>query len=62
MAQSATVKCLEDKMDKFIHSQPEPAAQERELLYHLIEECAEIQHRATKILRFGWNEVQQGQP
>lgn len=31
------------------------------LLLHLIEECAEVQQRATKALRFGLDEVQPGQ-
>ena len=49
-------------MSKFHHTQPEPSADERELLYHLIEECAEVAQQATKILRFGWKEKQAGQP
>lgn len=38
-----------------------PNAYERELLTILIEECAEVQQRATKLLRFGAAEVQPGQ-
>lgn len=38
-----------------------PNAHERELLTILIEECAEVQQRATKLLRFGCAEVQPGQ-
>lgn len=41
---------------------PLPTERERELLYLLIEECAEVQQRATKMLRFGRDEVQRGQP
>jgi len=32
------------------------------LLVLLMEECAEVQHRASKALRFGLDEVQDGQP
>ena len=39
-----------------------PTAYERELLTILIEECSEVQKRATKLLRFGRDEVQPGQP
>lgn len=38
-----------------------PSPYERELLTILIEECAEVQQRATKLLRFGRDEVQPGQ-
>lgn len=38
-----------------------PSEHERELLTILIEECAEVQQRATKLLRFGASEVQPGQ-
>jgi hypothetical protein len=38
-----------------------PEGRERELIEILIEECAEVQQRATKALRFGLNEVQPGQ-
>ncbi len=31
------------------------------LLTCLIEECVEVAQRGTKILRFGWDEVQEGQ-
>jgi hypothetical protein len=38
-----------------------PNDYERELLTILIEEAAEVQQRATKMLRFGRDEVQPGQ-
>ena len=44
---------------KYISPEPPPTAQEREVLECLIEECAEVQQRATKILRFGLRETQQ---
>ena len=47
--------------DKFISPCPKPAEYEAELLTILIEECAEVQQRATKMLRFGVNEIQPGQ-
>lgn len=39
---------------------PLPTAHERELLTILIEECSEVQKRATKALRFGLDERQPG--
>lgn len=47
--------------DRFITPEPLPTAHERELLTILIEEAAEVQQRATKMLRFGVNEIQPGQ-
>lgn len=47
--------------DKFVSPCPPPTPFERELLEILIEECAEVQQRATKMLRFGVLEVQPGQ-
>lgn len=41
---------------------PLPTAHEQELLVILIEECSEVQKRATKALRFGIDEYQPGQP
>lgn len=38
-----------------------PTPYERELLIILIEECLEVGKRATKMLRFGADEVQPGQ-
>jgi hypothetical protein len=46
---------------KFVSPEPPPTPYERELLTILIEECAEVAQRATKMLRFGVNEVQPGQ-
>lgn len=48
-----------DKFDFTRHRMPTPY--ERELLTILIEEAAEVQQRATKLLRFGATEVQPGQ-
>ena len=39
-----------------------PTAYEAELLIIMIEECAEVAQRATKMLRFGVDETQPGQP
>lgn len=47
---------------KFVSPAPLPTPRERELLTILIEECAEVQQRATKLLRFGKDEIQPGQP
>ncbi len=47
--------------DKYISPEPPPSPQEREVLECLIEECAEVQQRATKILRFGLRETQLGE-
>jgi len=49
-------------MKKFISPEQPPEGLERELLTIFIEECSEAQQRATKILRFGLNEVQPNQP
>ncbi len=40
---------------------PLPTPHQRELLTILIEECSEVQKRATKALRFGIDECQPGQ-
>jgi hypothetical protein len=48
--------------EKFVTPEPLPTPYERELLTILIEECAEVAQRATKMLRFGVHEVQPGQP
>lgn len=47
--------------ERFISPFPLPSDHERELLTILIEECSEVQQRATKMLRFGRDEVQPGQ-
>jgi len=48
--------------DRFISPCPLPSPYEAEILTILIEEAAEIQQRATKLLRFGRDEIQPGQP
>lgn len=48
--------------EKFVTPCALPTEREREILTILIEECAEVQQRATKLLRFGRDEVQSGQP
>lgn len=48
--------------EKFISPCPPPTPYQSELLQILIEECAEVQQRATKMLRFGVDEIQPGQP
>lgn len=47
---------------RFVTPCPLPNDHECELLTILIEECAEVQQRATKALRFGLDEIQPGQP
>lgn len=47
--------------DKFVSPCPPPTAHQAEILALIIEECAEVQQRATKMLRFGVAEVQPGQ-
>lgn len=47
--------------EKFVSPCPPPTPYQRELLEILIEECAEVQQRATKMLRFGVMGVQPGQ-
>lgn len=47
---------------KFVTPCALPSEHEREILTILIEEAAEVQQRATKMLRFGVAEVQPGQP
>jgi flagellar biosynthesis/type III secretory pathway chaperone len=48
-------------MDKFVTPGVMPTAYESELLIILMEECAEVQQRASKALRFGLDEIQDGQ-
>lgn len=60
---NVTYHTKEDMMsEKFVSPCPPPTPHERELLEILIEECAEVQQRATKMLRFGVQEVQPSQP
>lgn len=47
--------------ERFVTPFPLPDEYERELLTILIEECSEVQKRATKFLRFGCDEIQPGQ-
>jgi hypothetical protein len=47
--------------DRFVTPAQLPSEHERELLTILLEECAEVQQRVTKVLRFGLLEVQPGQ-
>lgn len=48
--------------DKFIYTHPKPTPYQNELLTQLIEECSEGIQRATKMQRFGVEEVQKDQP
>jgi len=48
--------------DKFVSPEKPPEGLTRELLVILMEECAEVQHRAAKILRFGLGETEPEQP
>lgn len=47
---------------RFVSPCAPPTAHQREILEILIEECSEVIQRATKMLRFGVNETQPGQP
>lgn len=47
--------------EKFVSPCPPPTDREREIITILVEECAEVQQRATKALRFGIEEIQPGQ-
>lgn len=47
--------------DRFISPAAPPTAREREISEIMIEECAEVQQRLTKLLRFGPQERQPGQ-
>lgn len=49
-----------DATDRFISPEKPPEGADRELLIILVEECAEVQQRATKALRFGMTERQVG--
>jgi len=45
----------------FVSLAPLPTPYQREVMVILIEECTEVQQRATKLLRFGAGEIQPGQ-
>jgi len=47
-------------VERYVTRFPLPTEHEREVLTILIEECAEVQQRATKLLRFGALECQPG--
>jgi hypothetical protein len=57
-----SIKERERMTEKFVSPGRPPTPHERELLDILIEEAAEIIQRATKIKRFGVDEIQPGQP
>lgn len=48
--------------ERFISPVPLPTAHQREVATILIEECAEVQQRATKLLRFGVSDIEASQP
>lgn len=48
-------------MKKFVSPCPPPTPYQMEALALIVEECAEVQQRATKMMRFGVDEVQEGQ-
>lgn len=48
--------------ERFVTPCALPTPHEREILTILIEECAEVQQRTTKLLRFGRDDIQAGQP
>ena len=48
--------------NKFISPCPLPTPHEAEILTILAEECAEVIQRAAKLIRFGRDEIQPGQP
>lgn len=51
-----------EKQKKFVSPEPPPTAHQSEILDILIEECAEVIQRATKMKRFGVMEIQPDQP
>lgn len=51
----------EPQAEKFRSPCPPPTAHQREVAELVVEECAEIIQRGTKLLRFGVDEVQPGQ-
>jgi NTP pyrophosphatase (non-canonical NTP hydrolase) len=52
----------EPAAERYVTTAALPSPYDRELLTILIEECAEVAQRATKLLRFGAAETQPGQP
>lgn len=48
--------------DKFVSPCPPPTPYQAELASVIAEECCEVGQRAMKLLRFGVDEVQPGQP
>jgi hypothetical protein len=48
--------------DRYISDGTPLTDYQREILTIMVEECAEVAQRATKVLRFGLDEVQRGQP
>lgn len=48
--------------ERFISPGTPCTPRQREILICMMEEAAEVQHRAAKALRFGLDEVQPGQP
>lgn len=53
---------MADSYERFITPAALPTPHEREILVILIEECAEVQQRATKMIRFGRDDVEAGHP
>jgi len=49
-------------IEKFVSPHPRPTEHQQEILECLIEECAEVIQRATKMQRFGIEETQPDQP
>lgn len=61
MARMAEEDAKSEGEDKFVSPCPPPTPCESEILDCLIEECAEVIQRATKMKRFGVAEIQPGQ-
>jgi hypothetical protein len=60
--QCADCAYAEPKIERFVSTGTPVTPEEGEILTILIEECSEVIHRACKMLRFGKDEVQPGQP
>lgn len=52
---------MEKGPDIFITAYPPPTPREMEVLEIILEECAEVQHRICKAMRFGMEESQKDQ-